>query len=93
MRKYNNAKVVNQILKRKEKEYIDSKKTPDNTIAKRQAKKKKRKTEIVITADRETYTKSRLYLYSGRLRMTVGKCTFQRMNRTNIVIYRLVVTI
>lgn len=73
--KYNNAKVVKQILKRKEKrEYIDSKKTPGNTIVKRQAKKKKdKKTEIVITADCETYTKSSDYTYIWSLAWYDGR--------------------
>lgn len=73
--KYNNEKVVKQILKRKEKRvYIDSKKTPDNTIAKCQAKKKKdKKTEIVITADCETYTKSSDYTYIWSLAWYDGR--------------------
>ena len=63
--KYNNDKVVQQILKRKEKrEYIAKKTIPENSVAKKNVKKKKdKKTEIVITADCETYTKSSDYTY------------------------------
>lgn len=75
--KYNNEKVIKQIIKRKEKRvYIDSKKTPDNTVAKTYAKKKKekkKKLEVVITADCETYTKSSDYTYIWSLAWYDGK--------------------
>lgn len=88
--KYNNANVVKQILKRKEKrEYINSKKASDNTIAKRQAKKKKeKKTEIVITADCETYTKSSDYTYIWSLAWYDGRQVYvsadEKDEHTNI---------
>lgn len=75
--RYNNEKVIKQILKRKEKrDYIDSKKTSDNTLIKRHAKKekeKKKKLEVVITADCETYTKSSDYTYIWSLAWYDGK--------------------
>ena len=88
--KYNNKKVVKQVLKRKEKrDYIDSKKTPDNTITKCQAKKKKeKKTEIVITADCETYTKSSDYTYIWSLAWYDGRQVYvsadEKDEHTNI---------
>nr|DAN53004.1 MAG TPA: DNA polymerase B [Bacteriophage sp.] len=73
--KYNNDKVVQQILKRKEKrEYIAKKSIPENSVAKKNAKKKKdKKTEIVITADCETYTKSSVYTYIWSLAWYDGR--------------------
>lgn len=73
--KYNNDKVVKQILKRKEKREYIAKKTPSsNTVAKQQAKKKKdKRTEIVITADCETYTKASDYTYIWSLAWYDGK--------------------
>ena len=75
--RYNNENVIKQILKRKEKrDYIDCKKTSDNTVAKRYTKKekeKKKKLEVVITADCETYTKSSDYTYIWSLAWYDGR--------------------
>lgn len=88
--KYNNDKVVQQILKRKEKrEYIAKKSIPENSVAKKNAKKKKdKKTEIVFTADCETYTKSSDYTYIWSLAWYDGRQVYvsadEKDEHTNI---------